>query len=107
MAHHIEGKALYLRSCEPVKFYNALLASVNETMAGGFKVRVMFSGPEAAVSHDFDGSEIAKKKGAIITDAVGYWSKMIIQVTGKTPEENSSQQEKIAKSLGDEVLEYV
>lgn len=107
MAQNIEGKMLYLRSCEPLKFYDSLLASVNEAMAAGFTVRVMFGGPETDVSRNFEGAEIAKKKGAIVADSIGYWSKMVIQVSGKNPEENFLQQEKIAKRLGDEVLEYV
>lgn len=107
MAHHIEGKVLYLRSCEPVKFYNSLLSSVKEALASGFKVKIMFSGPETMVSHEFEGSEIEKKKAAIITDAIAYWSKMIINASGKSKEENSAAEERIAKSLGDEVLEHV
>lgn len=107
MAHHIEGKVLYLRSCEPLKFYDSLLKSVKAEMAGGFGVKIMFSGPEALVSHEFDGAEIEKKKAAIITDAIAYWSKMIIRVTGRSTEENSAAEDRIAKSLGDEVLEHV
>ncbi|HRU38472.1 MAG TPA: hypothetical protein P5511_01245 [Candidatus Goldiibacteriota bacterium] len=104
MAHDtIHGKNLYLRVTEPLYFVNTLVMNAERSRSIGFNVKVMMGGPEKFPTHTFEGAGIKKNKLLLFTDAIAYWTRMVIDVTGKSESENEAETERMLEGLEGEV----
>lgn len=104
MAHHaVEGRNLYLRVTEPLMFVNTLAKNAEASIGRGFKVKVMMGGPELFPGHTFLNKEISSKKFNIFIDSMAYWSRMVVDVQGKSREENEKEIDSVLAGLEGEV----
>jgi len=107
MSHHeIEGRNLYLRVTEPLMFTNTLARNAQESVARGFTVKVMMGGPERFPSHTFENNDLNTKKLNILIDSMAYWTRMVVDVHGKTEAENEAEIDLILTGLEGEVAPH-
>jgi hypothetical protein len=107
MSHHaIEGRNLYLRVTEPLMFVNTLAKNVEASIGRGFSVKVMMGGPEKFPSHTFENREISSKKLNIFIDSMAYWTRMVVDVHGKSEAENEAEIDMVLSGLEGEIAPH-
>lgn len=106
MAHHVEtGRNLYLRTTEPVRFLNTLIKNAEASIGRGFNVKISMGGPEKFPAHVFENRDfgMAQKKLQIFVDSITYWTRMVVEVTGKSDAENEAEVDAVLRGLEGEV----
>jgi len=107
MSHNaIEGRNLYLRVTEPRMFVNTLVKNAEASIGRGFKVKIMMGGPERFPSHTFENREIISKKLLIFVDSMAYWTRMAVEVHGKTEAENEAEIDSVLIGLEGEIAPH-
>ncbi|HDQ25195.1 MAG TPA: hypothetical protein ENN43_00415 [bacterium] len=103
MAHTEDRNSYYLRVNEPLKFAAQLEAAAEQASRKGFEGRFDFGGPEQFPTHSFTFAEIKAKRTLIMTDSVAYWTKIGIDVRGRSAEENEKSAEEIASLIAESI----
>jgi hypothetical protein len=104
MAHNtIEGRNLYLRVTEPLHFVNTLAKNASLSMEKGYLITIMLGGPEAFPSHTFTGKDILSKKLLLFIDSMAYWTRMMIDVKGRSDAENEKAIDNLLAGIEGEV----
>ncbi|HDT15330.1 MAG TPA: hypothetical protein ENN55_03880 [Firmicutes bacterium] len=99
----IKGNLYYLTINEPLKFAKELAKGVKEAQKAGFNVELFFGGPEAFPVHIYKNGEFEEKKAQVMIHAVGYWSRMAVNVEGKDENSNKEEAEKIITEIKDQI----
>jgi hypothetical protein len=104
MAHQtLEGRNLYLRVTEPVRFINTITKNIAASVEKGYKVKIMLGGPEAFPTHTFEGKDIISKKPVLFIDSMAYWTRMMVDVNGRSDAENEKETDAVLAGLEGEV----
>jgi hypothetical protein len=104
MAHNtIEGRNLYLRVTEPLHFVGTLTKNIAASIEKGFQVKIMMGGPEKFPSHTFEEKDILSKKTVLFVDSMAYWTRMMVDVQGRSDAENEREIDNVLAGLEGEV----
>ncbi len=104
--HKIEGKNYYLRVTEPVKFIDTLIKNIQRSKENGFKIKIMFGGPEKFPTHIFNETDLYSKKIILLIYSISYWTHIALDVKGATEEENQKEIDNILNGLEEEVAPF-
>lgn len=104
MAHDtLEGRNLYLRVTEPARFIGTITKNTAAALEKGFNVKIMLGGPEAFPTHTFEGKDILSKKLLLFVDSMAYWTRMMVDVKGRSGAENEKETDNILAGIEGEV----
>lgn len=104
--HKVEGKNFYLRVTEPIKFVKKLIQNIEKSKERGFKIKIMFGGPEKFPTHIFDETNLNSKKVLLFLYGISYWTHIALDVSGKSLEENEKEINNILLGIENEVTPF-
>ncbi|MFP4466705.1 MAG: hypothetical protein ACLFP1_06620 [Candidatus Goldiibacteriota bacterium] len=99
----IKGSLYYLTINEPLKFAKEPAKEIKRAMEEGFNVELSFGGPEAFPVHTYKNEEFEEKRAQVMIHAIGYWSRMAVNVEGKDEKSNKEEAERIIEGIRDQI----